>query len=163
VQVDPDKIVIKQGHGLVRTLHLNSDTTGSLERPPLSEVMRHGSPFVFMDQKLGSAKAPEALEALLASDRTISSEDLEIQKFAGESQQEADQVVQSLAKIKAKDLEVLAKATAAGGSPTPKAALGQTSRSAQAVGGTILLAGGIMCISGQQQATVLPPGSVALA
>merc|ERR1712227_1121914 len=127
VQVDADRITVRNGNDLVRTLHLDS-ASASGEKPALSEVIRVCDPWIFIDRKQGTVEAPDAFEALLQSDRAIASEDLDAKPFEGEPESETNQVVQSLAKISSEDLAKVAKAGPSAASP--KATILQVSRSA---------------------------------
>lgn len=162
VQLDEGRFSIRGGHGLERTLHLSHDAAED-DRPPLSEVLLHGGLFVFLDRTHGTDEAPEALEAMLQSSRSISSEDLVIATFEGESQDEADKLVQNLAKISSKELRSIAKQQKGSTGPSaPKLALAQAARSAQAVAGTIFLAGTVICVSGRTQANQPPHNAAAI-
>jgi hypothetical protein len=156
VQLPEGRISIRSGN-LKRTLQLSAATAAG-EKPQLSEVLRHGHPFVFIDRKLGKVQAQEALDAIFESDRAITSEDLDITVFEEETKDEADKVVQPLSKISSKELETISKKAV--GMDTPKAAMAQASKSAITVAGVIVVAGGVLGISGRRQANVLPPGSV---
>jgi len=147
IQHDEGSIEIKSGN-LTRKLQLSAATAAG-EKPQLNEVLEHGGPFVFIDQKGGKIEADSAFEAMLQSDRAITREDLDIKTFDGEHKQEADKVVQPLSKITSKDLPKITKQ--AKGMASPQVAISQTSRSAFSVSGVILIGGGIIGVAGSRQ------------
>mmetsp|Transcript_6365 Transcript_6365/g.19225 ORF Transcript_6365/g.19225 Transcript_6365/m.19225 type:complete len:340 (-) Transcript_6365:249-1268(-) len=140
----PLVLVLKCDGGLSRTLRLSpgpAAVDGS--KPALAEVLEAGRSFLFLDDALGSSDDPEALKQISQSQGTIANEDITVEPFTDESQEDANKVVQPLLgltrahiqKMKGKD------------NVSPAASLANIQRTAYLTAG-IILAGGATVFAG---------------
>lgn len=133
--------------GLSRTLRLAPSPEGA-SKPQLAEVLRSGHTFVFLDAARGSSDDPEALDKVRNSECVITNEDVVVEPFPDESQEEANKMVQPLLSLTHEHLKKLGGKDSA----TPMASLADIERNAYLTGGVILAGGVVVCAGGRYTA-----------
>merc|ERR1711920_1215638 len=118
---------------------------GKASKPQLAEVLRSGRTFVFLDAARGSSDDPEALERVCNSECIITNEDVTVEPFPDESQEEANKMVQPLLSLTHEHLQKLGGKDSA----TPAASLSDIERNAYLPAGVILAGGAVVCAGGR--------------
>lgn len=148
IESDDVLVTIQCDGGVIRKLRLRSPA-GSEKKPSFADIMKQGRTYIFFDMDLGKAEQP-AFDELLSSKHVLVSEELLVTPFEEESKEEAEKMVQRLVALTHEDLKQIQGKDVV----TPKRSLAGLRRSGQLLGGVVLTAGLLICLSGRYSADV---------